>query len=285
LLLAFQISIMYIKSMFSYVKGDKYMDKLAGRVTTETRGHVYLMGLDRVAKYNGVTPKMFAELNAAYAELDRNPDLWVGVLFGHGPHTTAGIDLPKFFTAMKEGRDPFRAEGVDAFGLHKKCRKPLVCAVQGITYTVGIELMLACDIVVAASDCRFSQLEPKRGIAAVAGATIRFVQRCGWGNAMYHLLRSDEFNADEAYRVGLVQEVVEPGRQLERAIEIAEEIAKCAPLAVQETKASSMRYVEDGEAAAIAQFAETQRRLAATQDAAEGVASFKERREARFTGR
>jgi len=255
-----------------------------GRVTTEIRGHVFLMGLDRTAKLNGLTPKMFDELNAAYNELENNPDLWVAVLFAHGKHTTAGLDLPKFVKVMQEGRNPFLTDGVDAFGLRKKCSKPVVCAVQGITFTAGIEMMLACDIVVAASDCRFSQLEPKRGIMAAAGATFRFVQRCGWGNAMYHLLRADEFGAQEAYRIGLVQEVVEPGRQVERAIEIAEEIARLAPLAVQATKASSRTYVEQGEAATISAFAEMQKRLAATQDASEGVASFKERREGRFTG-
>ena len=260
-------------------------ENLDGVITTEVRGHVFLMGIDRTAKLNGMTPVMFDELNAAYNELENNPELWVGVLFAHGKHTTAGIDLPKFVKAMQEGRNPFVMDGVDAFGLRNKCSKPLVCAVQGITFTAGVELMLACDIVVAASDCRFSQLEPKRGIMAVAGATIRFVQRCGWGNAMYHLLRSDEFDAREAYRIGLVQEVVEPGRQVERAIEIAEEIAKLAPLAVQATKASSRTYVEQGEAATIAAFADAQKRLATSQDAAEGVASFKERREARFTGK
>ena len=99
--------------------------------------------------------------------------------------------------------------------------KPLVTAVQGITFTIGIEIALAGDIIVAASDTRFCQLEPKRGLAPLGGATIRYVQRAGWGNAMYHLLRADEFTADEALRIGLVQEVVEPGRQRDRAIELA----------------------------------------------------------------
>lgn len=255
-----------------------------GRITTEIRDRVFLMGIDRTAKLNGMTPSMFDELNAAYNELEANPELWVGVLFAHGKHTTAGLDLPKFVGAMQEGRNPFLTDGVDAFGLRKRCTKPVVCAVQGITFTAGVELMLACDIVVAASDCRFSQLEPKRGIMASAGATIRFVERCGWGNAMYHLLRADEFDAREAYRIGLVQEVVEPGRQVERAIEIAQEIARLAPLAVQATKASSRMYIEQGEAAAIAGFEPAQKRLAVSRDAAEGVASFKERREARFMG-
>ena len=149
---------------------------------------------------------------------------------------------------------------------------------------MGIELMLASDIVVAADDCRFSQLEPLRGIHATGWATIRFVQRCGWGNAMYHLLTSDVFDAEEALRVGLVQEVVSAGTQLDRAVEIAEVICEGAPLAVQATKASSMRYVTEGEAATIAAFGPDQARLAATEDAEEGGRSFVERRKGNFTG-
>ena len=169
--------------------------------------------------------------------------------------------------------------------LGRRCSKPIVTAVQGVTYTLGIELMLAGDIVVAAADCRFSQLEPLRGIHAAGGATIRFVQRGGWGNAMYHLLTSDEFDAAEAHRIGLVQEVVPTGTELDRAIELAEVICQGAPLAVQATKVSSLRYVQDGEAACIAALGKVQADLAATDDAAEGVAAFRERRDPVFGGR
>ena len=123
---------------------------------------------------------------------------------------------------------------------------------QGITFTVGIEIALAGDIIVAASDARFCQMEPKRGLAPLGGATIRYVQRAGWGNAMYHLLRADEFDADEAYRIGLVQEVVEPGSQAERAVELAREIAACAPLALQHTIANARLALDEDEPAAIA---------------------------------
>lgn len=256
-----------------------------GRITTETRGHIFLIGLDRVAKYNGLTPKMFEELCAAYSEFHTNDALRVGVLFAHGPHFTAGLDLPKFREEMKDGKIRGTSGGMDLYHLREKCAKPFISAVQGITYTAGIEMALAGDIIIAAEDCRFSQLEPKRGIMATGGATFRFVERCGWGNAMYHLLRSDEFDAAEAYRVGLVQEVVEVGTQLDRAIEIAEEIAKCAPLAVQATKASAQLYLEKGEAACIAEFRSVQAKLNQTEDAREGLESFKERREAVFTGK
>ncbi len=255
-----------------------------GRIKLEQRDHLLLMGIDRVEKRNGFTPAMFDVLTAAYNQLDQDPHLRAGVLYAEGDHFTAGLDLPRFVALMQQNTLLFTGAGVDVFGLKQKCTKPLVCAVQGITYTAGIELMLACDIVVAASDARFAQLEPRRGISAFGGATFRFVERCGWGNAMYHLLRADEFDAAEAYRIGLVQEVVEPGQQLTRALAIAAEIAALAPLAVRATKTSSLTYLTGGEAACIAGFPKTVQHLSATRDAQEGVASFVERRPARFKG-
>ncbi len=259
-----------------------------GSITTEVRGHLFLIGLNRPEKYNGYTPTMAKQLAVAMTRLDEEDDLRVGVIFGHGDHFTAGLDLPKWTGRMSEGGAPAsdaREERLDVLGLGRACRKPIVTAVHGITFTFGIELALGGDIVIAADDARFSQLEPRRAIHATGGATIRFVQRCGWGNAMYHLLTSDDFDAREAYRIGLVQEVVPAGRQLDRAVELAEQIAACAPLAVQATKASSRRYLLEGHAAAVAALEPVQRELLASEDAKEGVRSFVERREAVFEGR
>ena len=246
------------------------------------------MGFDRASKYNGFTPKMMDELVDAFTQLDRDDDLRCGVVFGHGDNFTAGLDLPKWTARMaaggkREGDDPSDKK-IDPFALGRSCRKPVVAAMHGISFTLGLELALGCDIVIAADDCRCSQLEPKRGIHATGGATIRFVERGGWGNAMYHLLTSDEFDAHEAHRIGIAQEVVPAGTQLDRAIEIAETIASMAPLAIQATKASAKRSIEEGFTAAVKALGPVQAELMASDDAAEGVQSFVERRDARFTG-
>jgi enoyl-CoA hydratase/carnithine racemase len=262
------------------------MSNAEGSITVEQRGHLLMIGINRPEKFNSYTPHMAKQLVAAYTRLDEDVELWVGVVFGHGKHFSAGLDLPKWTEAMARGGDRSdQAAAVDPMALGRACRKPIVTAVQGITFTFGIELALAGDIVVAADDCRFSQLEPARGIHATGGATFRFPERAGWGNAMYHLLTSDEFDAAEAYRIGLVQEVVPAGTQLDRAIELAERIATQAPLAVQATKASARRYLTEGVDACTAALETVQAHLLDSEDAAEGVQSFIERRAARFEGR
>ena len=151
--------------------------------------------------------------------------------------------------------------------------------------TVGIELMLGADIVVAADNCRFSQMEVQRGIMATGGATLRMAERAGTGNALLHLLTADEFGSDEAYRLNFVQKVVPAGEQFAAALAIAQTIADNAPAAVVATRLNTLKAVEQGPLAAVAEFVETQRVLANSEDAAEGVRSFVERRPAQFTGR
>ena len=139
--------------------------------------------------------------------------------------------------------------------------------------------------VIAADDTRFCQLEPKRGLAVFGGAHVRYVQRAGWGNAMYHLLRADEFDAARALQLGFVQEVVPAGTQIERALDIAREICECAPLAVQEIRRAANVYLQQGEQAAYDEIATMRSVTLSSDDAKEGMASFVERRKAVFKGR
>jgi enoyl-CoA hydratase/carnithine racemase len=168
---------------------------------------------------------------------------------------------------------------------YRRRTKPMIVAVKGITYTLGIELMLAADIVVAADNCRFSQLEVKRGIMATGGATLRMAERAGLGNALLHLLTGDEFGSAEALRLNFVQRVVPAGTELDEALKLANAIAAQAPLAVVATRLNALKAVEHGPIAAMREFIDTQQGLSRSEDAAEGVRSFVERREARFQGR
>ena len=252
--------------------------------------HILVITVDRVEKKNAFTPKVMDELQDALTLLDDDPELFVGVLTFAGDHTTAGLEMPLFFSddarrSAAERKAAQTSEPVDPFSLGRRLTKPRITAVQGITFTIGIEIALGGDIIVAASDLRMCQLEPKRGLAPLGGATIRYVQRAGWGNAMYHLLRADEFTAEEALRIGLVQEVVEPGGQRDRAIELARELLQCAPLALQHTIANARLALDEGEPAAIDAIAAMSKAVMATADFQEGIASFVERRPAQFTGR
>src|SRR5947208_13975681 len=256
-------------------------------VTVARRGDVLLMGLNRPAKRNAFNLAMIDQLAAAYYELETDDDLRCGVVVGPGEHFPGGLDLAEVGPRIREGgldfsapgrRDPWRKDGGWA--------TPVVAAVQGWTMTLAIELLLAADIRIAAADARFAQLEINRGIYAFGGATIRLPRDAGWGNAMRWLLTGEPYDAQEALRIGLVQEVVEPGRQLDRAVELAEAIAtKSAPLGVKATLASAHRARLEGEAAAFGRLEADVVRLFDTEDGREGMLSFIERREARFTGR
>jgi enoyl-CoA hydratase/carnithine racemase len=260
-----------------------------GSIATERRGELLLIGFNRPAKLNGFTPAMFRQLADAYTLLDDDPQLRVGVLHAFGAHFTAGLDLPSIAELMRKGEKAYPFGVVDPFDLgapgFRRRTKPVVAAVKGITYTLGIELMLAADVVVAADDCRFSQLEVKRGIMATGGATLRMSQRAGLGNALLYLLTGDEFGSAEALRMNFVQKVVPAGRELDEAMQIAGRIAQQAPLAVTATRLNAIRAVEQGPQAAMQEFIATQQRLANSEDAAEGVRSFVEKRPARFQGR
>lgn len=256
-------------------------------IITETRGHILLMGFNRPEKRNAFTLDMYYALARAYWEINQNKNLRCGLLYAVGDHFTAGLDLPQWGPIFESGKwVPLKDGMLDPFGVDedKRCMKPIIMACQGICYTIGFELMLAADVRIAAQDLRLAQLEVKRAIFPVGGATVRMYQEIGWGNAMRYILTGDEMSGPEAYRLGLVQELVEPGQQFDRALKMAEKIAQAAPLAVQGALASSRRARVHGNKAALTSMFEELQPLMNSKDAEEGLQSFLERREPNFTG-
>jgi enoyl-CoA hydratase len=258
----------------------------AGRIQLAIKDHVLQIGLDRVAKRNAFDLPLWNELCLAYGELDRNPELRVGVLHALGEHFTGGLDLVQWAPVFQSGKFHIPEGGLDPLGLTgPRLRKPVVAAVQGICFTIGIELLLATDVRIAARFARFGQIEIKRGIYPVGGATIRLPREVGWANAMRYLLTGDEFDAAEAFRIGFVQQVVEPHELLARATAIAETIAAQAPLGVYATLVSSRAALAEAEAEAARRLLPDLAPLMTSEDMQEGMRAFMERRPGSFRGR
>jgi enoyl-CoA hydratase len=258
------------------------------RVVVERRGHVTLIGLDRPEKRNAADMRMLRELASAYGEFERDPEARVAVVHGVGDHFTGGLDLADIGPRMasSDGLDLVPDGGLDPWGLIGPDRtKPVIVAVQGTCLTLGVELILASEIAVAADSTRFGQIEVARGILPFGGATVRLPARVGWGDAMRWMLTGDLFDAAEAHRIGLVSEVVPHGQQLERALAIAERIAAQAPLAVQATLANARLAAREGDAAAATRLGDELTRLAASEDAAIGMRAFLTRTDPDFVGR
>lgn len=258
---------------------------MSNTITRETRGHVFLIGLNRPDKKNAFNLEMLRELSAAIGEYEENPELRAAVIFAHGEVFTSGLDLMDVAPAI--GAGGLLSEGAyDPVGVHgKQCSKPIVCAVQGLCLTLGIELMLAADIVVLGENARMAQIEIKRGIFPFGGANMRWVSASGWGNAMRYLLTGDELDAQAAYRIGIAQELVPVDQVLDKALEIAQTIARQAPLGVAATIRNARLAQEKGYEAAAAELVPEIVRLMKTEDAQEGVMSFMQRRAAEFKGR
>ncbi|HKO73314.1 MAG TPA: crotonase/enoyl-CoA hydratase family protein [Bradyrhizobium sp.] len=219
--------------------------------------------------------------------LDHDESLRVGVLYSQGPDFVGGIlDAASWAPVLRTGRFPETPEFINPVGTVPPHRqKPLVVAVQGKCQGAGHELFLAADVRVAASDTVFAQGEVTRGHFPAGGATIAFVREAGWGNAMRYMLTGDEWGADEAYRLGLVQYVTPPGQQLDRAIEVARKIAVAAPLGIRATLDSARRALNEGQEAAFAALLPELARLAQSDDHQEYFRALEQRRAPAFRGR
>ena len=256
---------------------------MSTKITTEQIGHIYKIGLNRPEKMNAADEQLLHELSLAYGELDRNPDLWVGVIYAHGDHFTAGLDLFDVGPKMQKGKLQLVPEGgLDPWGIQTpQVKKPVVMATRGTCYTLGVELALASEIVVAASDSKFGQLEVSRAILPFGGGTIRLPRVAGHAKAMQYLLTGDRWGAQEALDMGMINEIVEPGQELDRAMEFAQKIADQAPLAVQATLESA-RYA-DTEAEKKLLLGRLGQ-LMQTKDVARGMKAFVTKKPAKFKG-
>jgi enoyl-CoA hydratase/carnithine racemase len=249
-------------------------------------GSILQIGIDR-QQSNRIAFSAYVGLGRAYHLLDHDEALRAAVLYAQGPDFVGGIlDPASWAPILRSGRFPETHEFIDPIGMVPPRReKPVVIAVQGKTQGAGHELFLAADIRVAASDTVFSQGEVTRGHFPAGGATIRFVREAGWGNAMRYMLTGDEWGADEAYRLGLVQYVTPPGMQLDRAIEVARKIAAAAPLGIRATLDSANRALNDGQEAALAALLPELGRLAQSDDHQEYFRALQEKRAPTYRGR
>lgn len=258
----------------------------SSRVDISRDGSVLLIGLDRPEKRNAFDTAMFHALAQAYGELDRDDDLRAGVLYGKGEHFTGGMDLADMGPRLMSGDSLLPEGGINPWGTDANpVRKPVVAAVHGTCLTLGIELLLAADVRVANKDAMFGQIEVARGIVPFGGATSRLPQIAGWGNAMRWILTAEHFDAEEALRLGVVQEVVSGGQHVERALEIAHGIAAQAPLGVQAALRLARLAQRHGPAAAEQQFFPEVVELLTTEDAGRGVTAFLTKQPASFVGR
>jgi enoyl-CoA hydratase len=253
------------------------------KITTEQIGHIYKIGLNRPEKMNAADEQLLHELSLAYGELDRNPELWVGVVHAHGDHFTAGLDLFDVGPKMQRGKLQMVPEGgLDPWGIQShQVKKPVVMATRGTCYTLGVELALASEIVVAASDSKFGQLEVSRAILPFGGGTIRLPRVAGHAKAMQYLLTGDRWGAQEALEMGMINEIVEPGQELDRAMEFAQKIADQAPLAVQATLESARNADTEAEKKLLLG---RLGQLMQTKDVARGMKAFVTKKPAKFKG-
>jgi len=248
---------------------------------------VLLIGIDRQEVQNRIDIPTYNALGQAYHEFEHDDQLRMAVLHGKGADFSQGLDVQSWAAGLRAG--PFQAPAnfLDPLGTGGPERsKPLVVAVQDRVTRIAHELFLAADVRVAAQDAVFNQGEVLGGAFPGGGATVRFVREAGWGNAMRYMLSGQDWRADEAYRMGLVQEVTPSGQQLDRAVGFATQIASTtAPLGVRALLASAHRALNEGEKAAMAALQPEFARLLRSEDRQEFLRALQENRAPVYVGR
>ena len=246
----------------------------------DEHGRVLVLTMDRPEARNAMSLAMAHEIAEALSMLDDRPDLSVGVITGAGGTFCAGMDLKGF----ARGERPV-VEGRGFAGLVRQPpTKPLVAAVEGYALAGGFEIVLSCDLVVAASNAKFGLPEVKRGLTAAAGGLLRLQHRIPYHLAMELVLTGRMWPAAEAADVHLVNRLAEPGGALDAALELADEVAANAPLALAASKQVLVRSVDwplEEKFARQHEFVDPIRQSA---DAKEGALAFVEKRAPQWTG-
>jgi enoyl-CoA hydratase len=250
-------------------------------VLTERRGSVLLITINRPEVRNAVNAAVAAGVAGALEELDADESLSVGVLSGAGGFFSAGMDLGAFVT----GESPWFGDRGFAGIAQRASRKPLIAAIEGFALAGGMEVALACDLVVAAKGAKMGIPEVKRSLVAAGGALLRLPRRMPYHVVMELALTGDPLPAERFHEYGLVNRLVEPGAAVDAALELARELAKNGPLALVAAK----QILQEQFDWSSAEMWERQGAIAgpvmASEDAKEGASAFKEKREPVWKGR
>jgi len=246
-------------------------------VKTEIHGKVLVIQLARPEKRNALNESITLGLDAALNELDDNPELWCGILTGGDAVFSAGADL-----AAGPG-EPTPRGGIAGL-ITRKRRKPLLAAVEGLALGGGMELVMCCDLVVAASNARFGLPEVKRGLIPDFGGAFRVARYLPINVARELLLTGDPMGAERAERLGFVNHLTAPGQTLPKALELAQTICQNAPLALGKALDIFDAEVNGDESARWEQSHAAHAMLLKTDDVKEGIAAFFEKRPAAWRG-
>jgi enoyl-CoA hydratase/carnithine racemase len=265
---------------------------MSGDIRVDAHGAVRLITINRPDRMNSLDFAANEALVAAFREFDADEDARVAVVTGMGEKSfCAGADLKTYTMAFaNQPAQDFRTKATDGPGFGGITRnldmgKPVLAAINGYAISGGFELALACDIRFCSPNAEFALQDVKWGFHACDGGLIRLPQIVGLGHAMDIVLSGERVGADEAYRIGLVNRIHPLDQLVEKALDYAQLLAKRAPLAQRFAKDVMKRSVGMPMDEALRLESRSFYDLGRTEDLAEGTASFREKREARFKGR
>jgi enoyl-CoA hydratase len=251
-------------------------------VLREQRGHVEIITINRPEARNAINYETSAALADAFDVIEADDDIWAVVLTGAGDKAfCAGMDLKAFASG---GGNVMGVSGGFAGITNREFPKALIAAVNGHALAGGFEIMLACDMVVAADHATFGIPEVKRGLVAGAGGMIRLAKRISLARALELGMTGDAVDAQTAFSIGLVNRVVPGGAVLDTAVALAERVCEAAPLAVRVTKQVVKASLEVPEPEAWKIQSEAAAAVFSSPDALEGATAFAEKRRPNWTG-